>query len=82
MTLKKFKELRTQIFLAMAVCAGIAVFTQSELFMLFVFLLAMGWFVLTALFWRCPHCGTFLGRSTGEYCPHCGKKLEEEGDGQ
>lgn len=27
-------------------------------------------------FWRCPHCGRFLGRDVGDYCTHCGKKLD------
>lgn len=26
--------------------------------------------------YRCPYCGKFLDRSTGEYCPACGKKLD------
>ncbi|MBT9683935.1 hypothetical protein [Pseudoflavonifractor sp. MCC625] len=27
------------------------------------------------LFYRCPHCGKFLDRSTGAFCPYCGKKM-------
>ncbi len=27
------------------------------------------------IFYRCPFCGGFLDRSTGNYCPHCGKDL-------
>lgn len=30
------------------------------------------------IFWRCPSCGRYLGRSTFgdiEYCPHCGAPL-------
>lgn len=30
-----------------------------------------------AIFYRCPHCGKFLDRSTGEFCPGCGKKVNE-----
>lgn len=29
------------------------------------------------IFYRCPHCGRFLDRSTGEFCPHCGEKVNE-----
>ena len=29
------------------------------------------------VFYRCPHCGKFLDRSTGEFCPGCGKKVNE-----
>lgn len=26
--------------------------------------------------WRCPHCGSYLGRiGCAEYCPRCGKRL-------
>ena len=32
--------------------------------------------VIHFMFYRCPHCGEFLDRSTGAYCPHCGKKME------
>lgn len=27
---------------------------------------------------RCPHCGGFIGRSSGEFCQFCGKKLSGE----
>ena len=35
------------------------------------------------LFYRCPHCGKYLGKnSTSGYCPHCGRKIyEDEEDG-
>ena len=29
------------------------------------------------LFYRCPHCGRYLGRSDGAFCQHCGERLEE-----
>lgn len=29
------------------------------------------------VYYRCPHCGAFLDRSTGEYCPHCGKEVNK-----
>ena len=29
------------------------------------------------LFYRCPHCGKYLDRSTGPFCPHCGRSIDE-----
>ncbi len=30
-------------------------------------------------FYRCPHCGGYLGRSGRRgFCPHCGHKLPED----
>jgi Uncharacterized Zn-finger containing protein len=29
------------------------------------------------IFYRCPHCGKYLDRSTGEYCPYCGEKVNK-----
>lgn len=29
------------------------------------------------LFYRCPHCGKFLDRSTGDFCPYCGKNINQ-----
>jgi hypothetical protein len=32
-------------------------------------------FAVRFAFYRCPHCGNYLGRSFGDYCPSCGKEL-------
>jgi len=31
--------------------------------------------ILRVIYYRCPHCGKYLDRSTGEYCPCCGKEV-------
>lgn len=31
----------------------------------------------TIKYWRCPHCGEYLGRDMAKYCRHCGKELED-----
>lgn len=40
---------------------------------------ALSCFVLSGLVWfifyRCPHCHKFLGRSTKTVCPYCKKRL-------
>ena len=29
------------------------------------------------IFYRCPHCGKYLDRSTGQYCPYCRGNVNE-----
>ena len=29
------------------------------------------------IFYRCPYCGAYLDRSTGDYCPYCGEDVNE-----
>lgn len=29
------------------------------------------------IFYRCPHCGKYLDRSTGKFCPGCGKDVNQ-----
>lgn len=37
------------------------------------------WLVLELSWWRCPHCGKFLGHLDQKtYCPYCGESLYEE----
>lgn len=31
--------------------------------------------IFRVIFYRCPHCGRYLDRSTGKYCPYCGKPV-------
>ena len=31
--------------------------------------------ILRVVFYRCPHCGRYLDRSSGKYCSHCGKPV-------
>ena len=36
----------------------------------------VGSIVFHIVFYRCPHCGSYLGRNTGPYCPECGKEVD------
>lgn len=39
-------------------------------------LLLVAGLAVQLIFWRCPSCGRYLGRSSGiAYCPHCGEPL-------
>lgn len=49
---------------------------QSALLIVAGLLLLIVALVLHFTYYRCPHCGRFLDRSTGAYCPYCGKKME------
>ena len=40
-------------------------------------ILMIGSIFVHFMFYRCPHCGYFLDRSTGTFCPHCGKKIND-----
>ena len=33
--------------------------------------------IFQGIFYRCPHCGKYLDRSTGEYCPYCGEEVNK-----
>ena len=77
MTLKKLLEIRVYFLLGGLICMMLGMILNSVFFQMMTYLVILVWFVLTVLFFRCPHCGKFLGRALGEYCPHCGEKLEK-----
>ena len=33
--------------------------------------------IFNFIFYRCPYCGKYLDRSTGDYCPYCGEDVNE-----
>ena len=36
-----------------------------------------GAIIFRLIFYRCPHCGKYLDRSTGQYCPYCGEEVNK-----
>ncbi len=38
-------------------------------------ILLVGDIIFRLVYYRCPHCGKYLDRSTGDYCPYCGKDV-------
>lgn len=51
--------------------------TGKVLLAYIAFALAVIGVILMFMFWRCPYCNRYLGRSYGKkYCPHCGRKLD------
>ncbi len=45
-----------------------------------VSLWALGIVIFNLIFWRCPHCHTYLWKVTWmmAYCPYCGASLKDE----
>lgn len=76
----KPKEVNRVVLRLLLVCMALfAVAAISQVKLLFVpcvavFALAVG---LHLVYYRCPHCGKFLDRSTGDFCPYCGKNVNE-----
>jgi 4-diphosphocytidyl-2-C-methyl-D-erythritol kinase len=38
-------------------------------------IIMIGSIAFRIVFYRCPHCGRYLDRSSGGYCPYCGKNV-------
>lgn len=75
------KEVRTRTLVTFGIgmlvaLSGIAMNEQVAVIMMGL-LTMFASLIYHVLFYRCPHCGKFLDRSTGEYCPACGKKVNE-----
>ena len=62
--------------LVLAVAGAVAVSITLPLIGAGIAILANIFFLL---WYRCPHCGRFLGRTWGKYCSYCGTKLEDGG---
>ena len=56
------------VFCLVGECTEIRVLTVVGVIVL------IGGLVSHLIFYKCPHCGIFLGRSGGDYCPYCGKR--------
>lgn len=47
-------------------------------YLFLILALLIGFFVFRFPFWRCPSCGSYLHRTSGEYSQYCGKTLYGE----
>ena len=74
---KKVNSLYIIILFSAAIIAMFGAFTDK------IALSILGVFVIFAdiafrlICYRCPYCGKYLDRSTGEFCPYCGERLNE-----
>lgn len=75
------KKVRAVVFATFAagILAGGASYcwqsTPLAVLAMIIIMVALG---IHLIFYRCPHCGKFLDRSTGDYCPYCGQRMTPE----
>lgn len=52
--------------------------TKSVVSIISLAAVLLGMLLFERTYWRCPHCGRFLGRldAKASFCPFCGEKLE------
>ena len=50
--------------------------TPIRAFLIAAIVMAFADLIFWILFGRCPACGKYLGRQSGEYCSHCGERIE------
>lgn len=74
---KKIRAVFWIILLIGAVIGFIGAFSEMTSLIVAGMIIMLCSIVVYFVFYRCPHCGRFLDRSTGEYCPYCGKKINE-----
>lgn len=53
-------------------------FTETLVGIILLLAWFAGYWILNLIWWRCPHCGTYLHKlgPSAEFCPYCGKELE------
>ena len=80
--MKKFlpKKIRAVVWIILligAVVGFIGVFSEIKALMIAGVITMLCAIIVHFTFYKCPHCGRFLDRSTGEYCPYCGKEINK-----
>ena len=79
LTPKEIRSIALSLFAAGVVLAWGGVLADEDVRLIVPgFLVMFGAIIVHLIFYRCPHCGRYLDRSTGEFCPHCGKRLNEK----
>ena len=53
-------------------------FTETELGIALLVLFLIGYFILTLVWWRCPHCNAYLRKLPpfATHCPYCGNEFK------
>lgn len=77
LTPKKVQKYFWIIFILGALIGFIGATAEKELLSFFGILVIFLDIILRVIFYRCPYCGKYLDRSTGDFCPYCGKNVNE-----
>ncbi len=51
------------------------IFLDKSMLSLLGIILLIGAVAFRFMFFKCPYCKKYLGRSSGEKCPYCGKEI-------
>lgn len=76
-TPKKIRSMFWAIWLAGFIIGLAGPLCEIAAFSVTGIIIMVGSGVFYLVFYRCPDCGKFLGRNTGEYCPYCGKAVNK-----
>jgi hypothetical protein len=63
------------IFLLALVISVIGLLFDSDFLVVIGVIVIICDLIFHIIFYRCPHCGRYLDRNTGDYCPYCGKEV-------
>ena len=75
--LMDYRNARTVMFALFALGFLVGVVGQNEQCIVIGTLIIFSGLAVLLIYYRCPHCGRYLGREGGlTYCPYCGKALD------
>lgn len=81
MSYKNAQKIMLWLLLAMVVCAILAVPLGSVMIYVTIALI-IAETVIGFMFYKCPHCGAYLGHNVGRRCAKCGKLLDAGPDAE
>ncbi len=77
MNLKKAQKLIICLWVAAVVCAVLIALTRDFWYVVIALAAMIAQVIVRLKYWRCPHCGKFLGKQLGpQHCRNCGQKVE------
>lgn len=74
---KKVRSIFRCILTAGALIGFAGVLTKTDFLSVLGIIVMICSVIFHFLFYKCPYCGKFLDRSTGDFCPYCGRKMEK-----